>query len=196
MTQTPAESSKAKRSASGRAVNLESMSVSQAADFLRLSPRRFRLLVDKGVITKAWGKGYHWETVLAEYLDYKHAQLAGGASEDGAFLDPVAERARKDKELADRVALQNAMTRGEQAPVRFFAFALAHARERFAAELAGLPEKLSVELAGLSRLEIMAVLEDRLYRLLDGFAHDKPPVNSSRPSPSSSNHTTHHEVFP
>lgn len=182
MTQTRTDSSKATRPASGRAVNLDSMSVSQAADFLRLSPRRFRLLVDKGVITKAWGKGYQWDVILAEYLDYKHAQLAaGGGAGEGSFLDPIAERARKDKELADRVALQNAITRGEQAPARLFASALVHARFHFAEVLSVLPEQLGRELASLSRMEIKARLQERLYAALFSLA-----VDPSSPSP----HTT------
>src|SRR5689334_16601782 len=39
--------------------------------------------------------------------------IKGRAAGAEADLDPAQERARKDKELADKTALQNAVTRGE-----------------------------------------------------------------------------------
>lgn len=151
--------------------NLDSMSVAKAAEFLIMSPRRFRLLVDQGVITKAWGSGYKCDVILREYLDHLHSYIANreaGTAKPG--LDPIAERARKDSEMADRVALANAVTRGEQAPVKLFQSALDDATTIIRERTVSLPDQLAGQLVGRSRADIKATLKTHIDGLLRGLA--------------------------
>jgi hypothetical protein len=82
-------------------------------------------------------------------------------SQDGAALDPTQERARKDKELADKTALQNAVTRGElfsgAVVTRLVVDAFSRVRTRFLA----LPTYLAPVVAHTETIhEIEAVISD------------------------------------
>jgi len=142
------------------AARTDSMSVAKASAYLFMSPRNFRLLLDQGVFTKAWGRGYDAQTILREYLE--HLRKVADDRQSGkaeAVLDPIAERARRDKEQADRIALQNAVTRGEQAPIGLFQLALDDATTAIRARITSLPDALADQLVGMDRTAIKAVLK-------------------------------------
>jgi hypothetical protein len=161
---------------SARPIKPDSMSVAQAAEFLSMSPRRFRILVDQGVITKAWGTGYKWDVILREYLDHMHDLIAKRETGE-AILDPIAERARKDSEMADRVALQNAVTRGEQAPMALFQSALDDVISAIRARVEPLPELLVDQLVGRDRTTIMTILKHATDAVLTELSNPQPKTD-------------------
>jgi len=155
-----------------------SMSVAKASAYLFMSTRRFRLMVDQGVFTKAWGTGYDADTILREYLDHLHGVVADQKTGNAkAVLDPIAERARRDKEMADRMALQNAVTRGEQAPVALFQTVLDDATTAIHARVVSLPERLAGQLVGQDRASIADRLRQAIHSLLSDLAHPQPKTD-------------------
>lgn len=86
-------------------------------------------------------------------------------------IDPIFERARKDRELADRIALQNALARGEVIPAADAEAAwiaiIGVARER----LLGMPSKLAPRLVGLTSAAVaLRILEAEVYAALTDLA--------------------------
>ncbi|WP_238313823.1 hypothetical protein [Methylobacterium crusticola] len=100
----------------------------------------------------------------------KQRPMQAAALADDA-LDPLRERTRKDKELADRTALQNVVARGElvsvaDAEATWLAI-IGVARER----LLALPNKLGPRLVGLrSASEAQAIIEDEVHAALSELA--------------------------
>lgn len=93
------------------------------------------------------------------------------ATRSAGGIDPIFERARKDRELADRVALQNAVMRGELVPVADAEAAwtaiIGVARER----LLGMPSKLAPRLVGLTSAgEALSILEAEVHAALADLA--------------------------
>lgn len=152
-----------------------SVSAAQAAEHLCMSTRNFRTLLDKGLVTKAWGRAYDLDTVRREYIEHLRGLVSGPArvAEGGPALDPVAERARKDAAMADRVELQNAVTPGELAPVRLFQSALEECFTRFRAKLRSAPSKLASVLEGATRPEIELAIKSAHDEALRELASEK-----------------------
>lgn len=143
--------------------NPKSASLAEASAHLCLTPKRFIELTKRGTLTKPDGAGYDLDLIRREYLDF----LRGHASiRQLNGLDPIAERARKDKELADRVALQNAKTRGGIVPVKLLQQALDSAADRFRQRLAPLPAQLAAKIVGKPRSQTQKLLRDRFYAVL------------------------------
>lgn len=148
------------------------ISAAKAASLLRMDVKSFRRLTDKGVVTKANGAAYDPDKVLDEYLSYIKAVAGGHNKRTPDGIDPDAEKARKDKEMADRIALQNAITRGEQAPVSYFKSALTDAFSRFRAKLIAAPSKLAPVLEGMDRVEIREALKKVIDEALNELMTD------------------------
>lgn len=163
--------------------NPRSASVDEASAHLCLTPKRFRELVAAGVIGKADGKGYDLDTVRREYIDHLRKPMLGRASKpDG--LDPVAERARKDKEMADRLALQNATTRDELAPVPVFQQAFADVFAIVRARIMAMPDRLARPLVGLTdATKAKAILQQGAEDTLTALSRERFPSRtpSTRP---------------
>lgn len=157
----------------------DSMSVAKASAYLLTSTRRFRLLVDQGVFTKAWGTGYDADTILREYLDHLHRVIADRKSGklSAVVLDPIAERARRDREIADRMSLQNSVTRGEQAPTVMFGTALRDAVNELRARAVRIPDDLADQLVAQNRATISECLRQTLHHLLQDLAHPQPKTD-------------------
>ena len=139
-----------------------------------MSPRAFRDLVDKGVIEKAWGTGYDLFKVRDSYFTHLRKLIADNeAGKTKAGIDPLYERARKDKEAADRVALQNAATRAALVPSGQIGAVLTDTLSRFRRRLRPLPTKLAPRLVGKSPPEIRALLEEAIYAELRHLSEEK-----------------------
>jgi len=142
--------------------NPRNASTAEVAAHLCLSPKRVAELAERGTLTKPrGGHGYDLDVARGEYLAFLKA-LASARQTTGD-LSAIAERARKEKELADRLALQNAVTRGELAPVVHFKTALADAADHFRARLVPMAERLAPKLAGLSREQAREVMRAAIY---------------------------------
>ena len=85
--------------------------IAQAAAHLCLDERRFRELVDAGTISRAARGSYDLNQVREQYIRNLR-EVAAGRVKSGD-LDPQQEKARKDKEYADHLAMRNDITRGE-----------------------------------------------------------------------------------
>ena len=81
----------------------------QVADHLDLSDRHLRRLIETGVLAPQSKGG---RDLAADRIAYiRH--LRDSASNSGSSLDLSIERARQAKETADKLALENAVSRGE-----------------------------------------------------------------------------------
>lgn len=97
--------------------------------------------------------------------------LDGGG--DDQQLNPVAEHARKEKEMADKLAMENAVTRGELLPVESVAAlwvgVLTDCKKKFLA----LPSKLAPRVIGKSREQARGILESAIHDALRGLAETR-----------------------
>lgn len=92
---------------------------------------------------------------LLAYCDHLREMAAGRGGESGAEL--VAERARLAREQADKIAMQNAVTRGELAPAYVLEEVLARVGARAARLLETIPGTLRRRLPQLSGDDIAVV---------------------------------------
>lgn len=92
---------------------------------------------------------------LLAYCDHLREMAAGRGGESGAEL--VAERARLAREQADKIAMQNAVTRGELAPAYVLEEVLSRAGARAARLLETIPGTLRRRLPQLSSDDIAVV---------------------------------------
>lgn len=89
-------------------------------------------------------------------------------------FDPARERARRDKEAADKLALENAEARGDLARVSVMAREVAALFSDIRQNALGLPTKLAPQLVGQDADRIRAQLEDAVYELLTDIADYEP----------------------
>lgn len=86
-------------------------------------------------------------------------------------LDPDYEKARKDKELADRTALQNALTRREVVTKGFFHEFVTAAFSRCRAKMLAIPSKMAPIVIHLDSIsEAQAKLTDAVHDALNELA--------------------------
>ncbi|WP_211160133.1 terminase small subunit [Aromatoleum aromaticum] len=111
-------------------------------------------LLARGVLT-ADGSGGQW---LHDYCAHLR-EIAAGRATNGD-LDLAGERARLAKEQADKVAMQNAVTRGELAPVGLIEEVLAKAGARAAKILDTIPGTIRRREPSLSADTIATIARD------------------------------------
>lgn len=123
-------------------------------ELVGMSQQNVAALLARGVLTKG-ASGGQW---LKE--GYKHIQeIAAGRATRGD-LDLATERARLAKEQADKVAMQNAVSRNELAPVYLLEEVLAKAGARASKILDTLPGVIKRREPGLSADTIEAIKRD------------------------------------
>lgn len=139
--------------------------LAEAAFHIDLNERRFRELVEEGIIPRAERGSYDLDTVRVTYIRHQRA-IASGRASQGA-LDPPQERARKDKELADRTALQNAVTRAELFSGSVVTRLVVEAFTNVRTKLLALPTKLAPIVIHLETIpEAQAVINDGVNEAL------------------------------
>lgn len=94
-------------------------------------------LISRGILSP----GSTLQEWLHGYCDHLREMAAGRAS-GGGGLDLVQERARQAKEQADRIAMQNAVTRKEHAPVWLLEMTLASVSRQIVGILESIPVNL------------------------------------------------------
>ena len=105
---------------------------------------------------------------------------------NGNDLDPTYERARLSKEQADKLALENAVSRGELAPLEFFESTVTRYTRQVAAMLDAVPNRLRQMLPHLTPLDfarIEGLLTNERQRLADRLAsgeEENPGGDSTR----------------
>lgn len=98
----------------------------------------------------------------------------------GDELDAMKERARKDKEAADKLALENAKTRGELAPIAVMEDEVASLLGDHRTNALGLPSKAAPLLVGLNADQIRERLEEFVYELLGDLADYRPGARKAK----------------
>lgn len=144
--------------------------ITQLARFLTVSRQRASDLIRDGVIPDKGPNGYDVFACLGAYHDNLREVAAGRGA--GGVLDLAQERARLAKEQADKVALENAVSRNELMPeaevVSTWQTIITAARAKFLA----LPTKMAPILAPLTdpvdvQDKLTAAVHDSLSELVD-----------------------------
>jgi terminase small subunit / prophage DNA-packing protein len=94
-------------------------------------------------------------------------------------LDGNKERARKDKEAADKLALDNAERRGDLARISVMEGELAQVAANLRRNALALPTAMASALKGLDADAIRIKLEDALYGVLADFSDYRPGRRTS-----------------
>ena len=138
--------------------------IAEAASHVCLEERRFRQLVDNGVISKSARGAYDLDKVRREYIANLR-QVAAGRAPTGD-LDPSQEKARKDKEYADHLAMRNAITRQEYASVDDITLAL-HGELRIVRDrILKFPMKLADRISMQPRAVVFAAIQEEAIEAL------------------------------
>jgi len=92
----------------------------------------------------------------------------------GESLDAEQERARKDKETADKLAMENALRRGELAELSTVTAAWIDMVAAARAKLLSLPTKLGPQLANIADVGVIAAqIRSEVYAAIDELAADQ-----------------------
>lgn len=143
--------------------------IGEAAAHLFMDERTFRKIVDEGVVGRAQRSAYDLDTVREEYVRHIR-EVAAGRAKTGD-LDRAQEAARKDKELADKYALENAQSRSELIPREEVSTALASCFSRVRGKLLSLPTKTAASVVGMDDVKaIQAKLTDAVHEALAQLA--------------------------
>jgi len=117
----------------------------EVADHLDLSRQAVGDLVRRGIFESKGPRGLDIDDCRVRYVRHLRAMAAGwkGEDEDGEVLDLTAERARKAKEEADRLEMQNAQMRRELLPRADVDAAVIEDYSRVRARLLNVPSKVA-----------------------------------------------------
>ncbi|MDW8258615.1 MAG: hypothetical protein RML32_04155 [Gammaproteobacteria bacterium] len=100
------------------------------------------------------------------------------ASRGVETLDPEQERARKDKEQADKIALQNAQTRGELLKRSDVIAQVGAMLASFRARVLVLPEVVGQIVDAATAHRVVPIVRDRVYEALAEIAEYEPRVSA------------------
>ena len=151
--------------------------VGQAAAHVFLAERNFYELLDRGVVERQPAGEYDLDIVREEVIRQLRAAASGREKKPGA-LDGEFEKARKDKELADRTALQNAVTRGELVAIEEVGKQIEREYAVVRERLLGIAGKLGSDLTPAQVARIEAEIRDALEEL-----HDPGDIAQRIPEP-------------
>lgn len=138
--------------------------IAEAARHLFLSERRLKELIDQGVIGRADRGSYSLDGVRENYLKHMR-EVAAGRAQTGE-LDPAQERARKDKELADKTAIQNDLLRARVVLVDDVLTVLAQQIANLRTRILALPTKLSATAPETIRPALFQSATDEVRQML------------------------------
>ena len=120
-------------------------------DLVGISQPAVSDLVSRGILRD----GESAQQWLWSYTSHLREMAAGRATEGG--LDLATERARLASEQADRVAMQNAVTRRDLAPVAFMEACLAQVGRQIASKLEAIPVNLKMRSTSISEQDLTFV---------------------------------------
>lgn len=152
-------------------MDLNALSQQAAAALLSTTPRSLRDWEKGGEgIPRNPDGSYPGPALVAWYV----------SRQSGDELDAVKERARKDKESADKLALENAETRGDVARISKMETELAALYGDHRSNALALPNKLAPALVGLNADQIRDRIEASVYELLGDLADYRPGTRTRR----------------
>lgn len=130
------------------------MTQTQFAELVGVSQQAISSLVGRGVLNSG-DTGAVW---LKHYCENLREQAAGRASMGD--LDLVQERARLAKEQADRVEMQNQISRKEVAPVNLLEVVLAKVARQIVANLEAIPVQLKRNSTTISQEDLKYITSE------------------------------------
>jgi terminase small subunit / prophage DNA-packing protein len=173
----------------------EVVSGAELSRFIGISERRVRELRDQSVIPDN-GKGkYVLGEAVRSYCGHIRPSQGGAAAggSDGSDRDLTSERARKAKEEADRLEMQNAQTRGDLLARDDVNAAVVGAFARVRARMIGVPSKVAPIVVSMDTpAEAEAAIRGAVYEALKELAetsvtdlcgHDGGMVEDPSPAP-------------
>jgi len=143
-------------------------SLVEAAIHCDLSERRFREMLDEGLITRAAKQAYDLDAVRVQYIRHLREVAAGRNNETSALS---AEKARHAKEQADSLSMKNAQARGELLPAGEVSAAVTASFARVRAKLLAIPSKLApvlISIAGVA--EVKETIANAIHETLAELA--------------------------
>lgn len=153
-------------------------SVSVAAAHVFLTPANFMRLVDARVIVRSARAEYDIDVVREQYI--RHLQAGAAGRLKSGPLDANQERARKDKEMADKTALQNGLMRREIVTRSFFHRFMTEAFSRCRAKMLAIPSKLAPVVIHLDSIPAaQAKLTDAVHEALAELAETAVEATSA-----------------
>ncbi|TWB19504.1 hypothetical protein FBZ99_101277 [Rhizobium sp. ERR 1071] len=148
--------------------------IAEVADHIDVNTRTAADLVARGVITKSTRSSYDLNVARVEYIRHLREVAAGREAAQAVppgKIDGEQERARKDKEAADRLELQNAVTRGELAPLAEMVSAVTSAFARVRAKILTIPSKVAPLIVGeTSTVVVRDVVKNEVHNALEELA--------------------------
>lgn len=148
--------------------------IAEVADHIDVNTRTAADLVARGVITKSTRSSYDLNVARVEYIRHLREVAAGREAAQAlppGKIDGEQERARKDKEAADRLELQNAVTRGELAPLAEMVSAVTSAFARVRAKILTIPSKVAPLVVGeTSTVVVRDVVKNEVHNALEELA--------------------------
>lgn len=148
---------------------MKPVSTREAAQVFSVTDKTIRAWVAEGMPVASRGRqgGESHRIDLTAAVAWRLAREMEG-------LDPQRERARRDKEAADKLALENAETRGDVARVSVMESELAALIADMRANALGVANKVAPRLCGLDAAEIRGMLYDEMHALLAAIADYRP----------------------
>lgn len=129
----------------------EQMKQAEFGDLVGVSQQHISELCSRGILTFG-ATGWTW---LLEYCGNLREVAAGRLA--AGDLDLAAERARLAKEQADKVGMQNAVTRGDLAPTYLIEEVLAKAGAKVGGILDAIPGQIRRRVPGLSADDVQHI---------------------------------------
>ena len=139
------------------------------ADHIGVSRQAVSEMVRKGVVPSTGRGKLDLDAARIAYCAHLREQAAGrlGSDANGDALDLTAERARKEKEQADQLAMKNAQMRGELLVREDVDAAVTSAFARVKARMTNVPSKVAPMMMGLETpAEAEALVRKAVYEAL------------------------------
>lgn len=141
----------------------------ECADWLDMSERRFRELVDEGVIVRAEKGQYEVKTVVHQYVRHIREVAAGRGGGEGQIIK-ADEEARRMRALADKAELEVAQAKGELVPADQIGEAIGAAVQVMKTRLTAIPAK-AAPLVGARDVAIAEkVIREQVHEALTELA--------------------------
>jgi terminase small subunit / prophage DNA-packing protein len=141
----------------------------ECADWLDLSERRFRELIDAGVISRAEKSQYDVKAVVQQYVRHIR-EVAAGRGGGESQIDKAVEEARRMSALADKAELDVAQIRGELVPADAIADVLHTAIQVMKTRITAVPAK-AAPLVGARNVAVAEkVIREHIHEALADLA--------------------------
>ncbi len=150
----------------------------ECARMIGLSERRFRELLDEGVLQRRSAGKYKFEEIVPAYCAHLREIAAGRGGQD-AQAQKAVDDARRAKVMADRAELEYAELKGELVPAEQVADTLHAAVQIFRTRMLALPSSLSPRVGARDPALAEKMIREHVNEVLENLAK----VDVTQPEP-------------